>query len=207
MLKKIYSLVAVFALAATCLTPADAFNASHVVNQIGNVLQSATASAPAAVPSEGTTEIGFSPDQGALDLVLKTINSANTSLDVMAYSFTSAEVTRALLQAKRRNVQIRVLVDYDQNFKTTSRKTVSALSSLVTAGVQVKSIDAYAIFHDKVIIADHQHVQTGSFNYSQAAAKKNSENVIVLWHAKKVAAEYDRHFARNWQLATTFAGR
>lgn len=206
MMKKTYSLVAVFALAAAFLTPADAFNAS-VVHQISSVLQSATASAPAVVPSEGTTEIGFSPDQGALDLVLKTINSASTSLDVMAYSFTSAEVTRALLQAKKRNVQIRVLVDHEQNFKGASRKSAPALSSLVNAGVQVKSIDAYAIFHDKVIIADHQHVQTGSFNYSQAAAKKNSENVIVLWNAKKVAAEYERHFASNWQKGSTYAGR
>ena len=207
MLKKTFSLVAVFAMAAAFLTPADAFNATAVVNQIGNVLQSATGSAPAAVPSEGTTEIGFSPDQGALDLVLKTINSASTSLDVMAYSFTSADVTRALLNAKKRNVQVRVLVDHEQNFKSTSRKSAPALSSLVNAGVQVKSIDAYAIFHDKVIIADRQHVQTGSFNYSQAAAKRNSENVIVLWNAKKVAAEYERHFAHNWQKGNAYAGR
>jgi len=45
---------------------------------------------------------------------------------------------------------------------------------------------AYAIHHDKVIIADRQTVEQGSFNYSDAAAHRNSENVLVNWGNPKL---------------------
>jgi phosphatidylserine/phosphatidylglycerophosphate/cardiolipin synthase-like enzyme len=38
------------------------------------------------------------------------------------------------------------------------------------------------------VISDGKHVQTGSFNYSQAAAKSNSENVLVVWNNPDLAA-------------------
>jgi len=38
------------------------------------------------------------------------------------------------------------------------------------------------------IVVDNLHTQTGSFNYSQAAARSNSENVVVMWNNPSVAA-------------------
>lgn len=37
----------------------------------------------------------------------------------------------------------------------------------------------HSIQHNKVLIIDQQHVQTGSYNYSSAAARSNAENAIV----------------------------
>lgn len=176
--------------------------ASQIVDFVGS-----SASRPVAAPKEGTIEVGFSPKQGALDLVLKTINASRSTVDVMAYSFTSADVTRALLAATKRGVKVRLLVDREQNFKGNSQKSLAALSALQLAGAEVRSIDAYAIFHQKVVIADNQHLQTGSFNYSSAADLRNSENVLVLWNAPQVAKTYTAHFEHNWALGKVFTGR
>lgn len=46
----------------------------------------------------------------------------------------------------------------------------------------------YAIHHDKVIVADRQTVEPGSFNYSHAAAHRSSENVLVNWSNAKLPA-------------------
>jgi phosphatidylserine/phosphatidylglycerophosphate/cardiolipin synthase-like enzyme len=152
-------------------------------------------------------EVGFSPRGGAEELVLKAISAAQSELLVMAYSFTSAPVTDALLQAKRRGVSVRMVVDYGHNANDKSGRARAALSALKTAGVDVRTTSQFPIHHDKVIIVDRKSVQTGSFNYSAAAAKTNSENVVVIWNRPDVAGEFERHFVRNWQGAQEFVGQ
>lgn len=49
--------------------------------------------------------------------------------------------------------------------------------------------DAYPTQHDKIIIVDESYIQTGSYNYSAAAARLNSENVFVLWNSPKLAQQ------------------
>ena len=81
---------------------------------------------------------------------------------------------------------------------------LAALGALVNAGADVRTISVYAIHHDKVIIADRQTVEQGSFNYSDAAAHRNSENVLVNWGNPKLAEVYLKHFERNYYQAAPF---
>jgi phosphatidylserine/phosphatidylglycerophosphate/cardiolipin synthase-like enzyme len=78
------------------------------------------------------------------------------------------------------------------------------LGALINAGVDVRTIRVYPIHHDKVIITDHQTVELGSFNYSDAAAHRNSENVLVNWGNAKLAEAYLKHFQRNYAQVTTY---
>jgi hypothetical protein len=43
-----------------------------------------------------------------------------------------------------------------------------------------------------------RHEQNGSFNYSQAAANSNSENVIVIWNNDDLAASFMKHRQSRW---------
>ena len=148
-----------------------------------------------AIPPAGTIEVGFSPDAGAEVLVLKVVDSAKRSIRVMAYSFTSAPIVRALLSAKHRGVDVQVIADQKSNSgDDRSGKSKSALSALVNAGIPVRLISKYAIHHDKVMIVDDETVETGSFNYSDAAARRNSENVLVVWRNPRLANEYLKHW-------------
>ena len=85
-----------------------------------------------------------------------------------------------------------------------SGKARAALGALVNAGADVRTIRVYPIHHDKVIIPDRQTVELGSFNYSDAAAHRNSENVLVNWGNPQLAAVYLKHFERNYAQATTY---
>ena len=49
-----------------------------------------------AMALSGTAEVAFSPNEGSLALVLKAIDSAHSEIRILAYSFSSAPVTRAL---------------------------------------------------------------------------------------------------------------
>lgn len=152
-------------------------------------------------PSGAQTEVGFSPEGGAERLVLKTINTAQKSIRLAAYSFTSPKVVRALLDAKRRGVDVRVVVDDKGN---QSKAGTAALNLLAGAGIPTRLNGEYAIHHDKYIVADAQHVQTGSYNYSQAAARSNSENVIVIWHNAALAASYLRHWQSRFNEGVNY---
>jgi phosphatidylserine/phosphatidylglycerophosphate/cardiolipin synthase-like enzyme len=157
------------------------------------------------VAATGTIEVAFSPSEGGEALVVKVADSARTELRILAYSFTSAPVTAALLRAKKRGVDVRLVADEKNNVSDDrSGKARAALSALVNAGIDVRMISVYPIHHDKIMVADRETVQIGSFNYSDAAARRNSENVLVNWRNPKLAAVYLAHFERNYRQARGF---
>ncbi|MBI6727609.1 phospholipase D family protein [Pseudomonas amygdali] len=140
-------------------------------------------------------QVGFSPEGSAEQLVLNVIQRARQQIRLMAYSFTSPSVVKALVQAKRRGVDVQVVVDAHGNDNRASR---AAMNLLANAQIPVRTNGAYKIQHDKVIITDDQNVETGSFNYSASAAKANSENAVVMWDAPAVASVYLEHWQSRW---------
>lgn len=157
------------------------------------------------VNHNGQIELGFSPGEGAEKLVIKTIDSAREEIRVLAYSFTSATVVDALLRAKHRGVDVRVVADEKHNLRESDGKAAHALAALRNAGVPVRTVSQWAAQHSKTIVADRRHVQTGSFNYSAAAASRNSENVIVVWNNPGMAATYLQHWESRFARGRDFA--
>lgn len=164
------------------------------------VSMSGLASAAQALPAGTSFEAGFSPSQGALDVVLKGIRTARTQILVAAYSFTSKPVATALVDAQRRGVKVFVVADQAEN-----SKGYSATTFLANAGVPVRLNGKYSILHHKFMVIDGEHVQLGSFNYSSAAVSKNAENVLLLWHAQPIADVYSVEWKRLWDEAVPLA--
>ncbi|WP_254056073.1 phospholipase D-like domain-containing protein, partial [Klebsiella pneumoniae] len=61
--------------------------------------------------TQPTVQAGVSPEGAALQLGLNTIVTAQQRIRLMGYSFTSPEVTRALIQAKQRGIDVKVVLD------------------------------------------------------------------------------------------------
>lgn len=207
MLKKFSIGLCMFAslhqVASAGLLSSLAFN-THTRDMIASATGQATATTQ--VSANGAQiEVAFSPRQGAEELVIKAINSAKSEIRIQSYSFTSATITRALLNAKARGVNIALVADYKNNIQQdASGKAKHALSALVNAGISVRTISIYPIHHDKTMVIDRRHVETGSFNYSDAAANKNSENVIVIWNNPELAATYLRHWEDRYSRGQDF---
>jgi phosphatidylserine/phosphatidylglycerophosphate/cardiolipin synthase-like enzyme len=137
-------------------------------------------------------EIAFSPSGGATELVVRTIESAKYTVRVAAYSFTSKPIAQALLADYKRGVDVRVVVD-----KSNATARYSAATFLANQGVPVRVDYRYAIMHDKFVVVDGAVVETGSFNYTQSAATRNAENLIVL-HDPSIAQRYSQEWERLW---------
>lgn len=144
-----------------------------------------------------TIEAGFSPEGSALQLVLGTIGDARQSVRLMGYSFTSPEVVKALTDAKRRGVDVKVVLDEKGN---SSKASVAAMNLLVNAEIPVRTVNRFKIMHDKVLIIDNHTVEVGSFNYSRAAARSNSENALVVRDMPALAQTYLTHWQSRWDM-------
>ena len=150
-------------------------------------------------------EVGFSPEGSAQKLVLRTIDAATSSIRVAAYVFTSPDVTRALVAAKQRGVDVAVIADHRSNLEE-QRSTAGrhALTLLAKAGIPTRTVKAYPIHHDKFMVVDGMAVETGSFNFTAAAAKSNSENALVVWNDPALAETYLSHWQSRWDQGQAF---
>jgi phosphatidylserine/phosphatidylglycerophosphate/cardiolipin synthase-like enzyme len=161
-----------------------------------------TAEKPVTVQSTRELEVAFSPNGDCTDLVIKVIHSAKTSIRVLAYSFTSAPIAKALVEAHKRSVDVQVVVDKSQkNAKYTSATFIA------NSGIPVRIDSKHAIAHNKVIIVDDHTVQQGSFNYTKAAEQSNAENVLVNWDNPKLAEVYLKDWKRHWDHSDAVGAR
>ena len=103
---------------------------------------------------------------------------------------------KGLVEAKRRSVDVTVLLDYRGNRGAAS---LLAIKMITEANISLRVISTYAIHHDKYIVVDGRHTETGSFNYSQAAARSNSENVLVVWNNPVTAQRFIQHWESRWK--------
>lgn len=142
-------------------------------------------------------DFGESPGGSAEMLVLRTIASARQSIRLAGYSLTSPSVVRELIRAKKNGVDVAVVVDYRNNFiENRSGKPQAALGALIAAGIPTRTISVYPVQHSKFCVVDAATIETGSYNYTDAAARYNSENVWVIHDRPDLAAQ----LLRNWNM-------
>jgi phosphatidylserine/phosphatidylglycerophosphate/cardiolipin synthase-like enzyme len=126
-----------------------------------------------------------------LDTVVQAIDGARKTVLVQMYALTSREITSALVNAKRRGVDVRTIVDRSQLEE--DRNDTYAVGRIASGGVPVLVDMVPGLMHNKVMIVDSATVVTGSFNYTWSAEHKNAENLLVI-HDPALAAEY----TQNW---------
>ena len=135
-----------------------------------------------------TRHIYFSPEDDFTQAIVGAIEKAKTSVLVQAYSFTSYPIAEALINAHKRNVKVKAILDQEQIHE---KKT--QLNLLARAGIPVSLDGDHAIAHYGIMIIDDKTVITGSFNFTNVDEKKNAENLLILDDAV-LAAEY----TNNW---------
>ena len=135
-------------------------------------------------------KVYFSPDGGATDAIVTELGKATNDILVQAYSFTSAPIAKALVDAHKRGVKIAVILDKGQKMAK-----YSSADFIAHAGITTLIDGKHAIAHNKVIVIDGLVLITGSFNFTKAAEEANAENLLII-RDKELAASY----VKNWKL-------
>ena len=146
-------------------------------------------------------EVRFSPKGGCTEAVVDALRGAKTSVLVQAYSFTSAPIAAALVDAHRRGVRVEVILDKSQR-----TEKYSSADFVVHAGIPTRIDDRHAIAHNKVMVIDGTTVLTGSFNFTKAAEEHNAENLLVIRDAA-LAEKYAANWHEHERHSEPYAGR
>jgi len=136
------------------------------------------------------TQVYFSPNGGATSAIIRELAQAKNEILVQAYSFTSKEIAKALVDAHKRGVRTEIILDKSNRSKKYSGGDFTAHMGIPTY------IDAvHAIAHNKIMIIDRFVVITGSFNFTRAAENNNAENLIIIR-----SQELAKIYLDNWEL-------
>ena len=146
---------------------------------------------PLPPPTSPTIEVYFSPQGGCTEAVVKEINAAKKMILVQAYSFTSAPIAKAPVEAHKRGVDVRVILDKSQR-----TEKYSEADFLHNMGIPTWIDARHSIAHNKIMVIDGATVITGSFNFTKAAEEHNAENMLVIRDttiAEKYTSNWDKH--------------
>ena len=125
------------------------------------------------------------PDDSAKP-ILDAINGATKSLRVKMFLFSDPSILKAVLDAQRRGVNVRVMLnparrDGESENKDTHKK-------LVAAGVKViDSNPEYDVTHEKSMVVDDVTAFVKSLNWETKNITETRDYAIVTSHAHEVA--------------------
>ena len=172
-----------------------------VVISIFCLVSSPTFTFPQEKPTTCNLEVYFSPHGGCTEAISRELNKAKSTVLVQAYSFTSAPIAKALLNAHKRGIKVEVILD-----KSQKTHKYSSATFLYNQGIPVKIDAQHAIAHNKVMIIDGETVITGSFNFTKAAEENNAENLLVI-RDKKLAERYIKNWQEHERHSEIYQGR
>lgn len=122
------------------------------------------------------------------------INNTRNTLDIAAFELSNPVITEAIVNAARRGVQVRMVVDDEHVLEDDD----STISQVELAGISIVDDDRTALMHNKFMIMDGVQVWMGSMNFTQNGVYRNNNNAILLRSRRAVQA-YQAEFVEMFE--------
>ncbi|KAJ2018785.1 hypothetical protein GGI01_001161 [Coemansia sp. RSA 376] len=136
----------------------------------------------------------FFPSEDSFAELINFLDSAKTSLDICVFNITDNDLARAIGNAKKRGVNVRIITD-DEQLKCQGND-VERLSE--QHGIPFKTdSDPQKFMHSKFAVIDRRAVWAGSYNWTVGARRSNNESVIVT-NDSRTAQAFSGEFERLW---------
>ncbi|MGN0018219.1 MAG: phosphatidylserine/phosphatidylglycerophosphate/cardiolipin synthase family protein [Candidatus Gastranaerophilaceae bacterium] len=135
----------------------------------------------------------FSPKDRTIDnILIPLINNAKKYIYIPTFIITHKPVTQALIDAKTRGVDIKIIID-----ATSANNKYSTHQQLRDNKILVKTENYAGKMHAKSLIIDDKYVIVGSMNLSKNGNSKNDENILVIENPN-LAKYYKDFFVYQW---------
>ncbi len=149
-------------------------------------------------------EIFLTRADSVAEVIERLIEVAAKSLDAALYRFTSPRLARALEDAGRRGVRIRVVLDRNKYEESSSTRELLS-GGRIPFRLLFGRRGAGSKMHHKFAILDGCVALTGSYNWTLESEEQNFENLIILREPELVEA-YRQEFEALWAEAVTAPG-
>jgi phosphatidylserine/phosphatidylglycerophosphate/cardiolipin synthase-like enzyme len=121
------------------------------------------------------------------------LNETKKTLDICMYSLNSELLTNAIIDAHKRGVHVRIIVDEDNIRSTWKFGTMG-----IAKRVKLMQFNAKMLMHHKFIIIDNKKVILGSMNWTVNAVRRNWENVF-LTNKYQIVDPFRHEFKTIWK--------
>lgn len=141
-------------------------------------------------------DVFFSPDDNIEKKLINYIKGAKHTIHAAVYMITSANIAKALIEAKKREVDVQVITD-----ESCMVSRYGKIHQLESENIEVfclkhhhtKERFSTPLMHHKFAIIDDT-LWTGSFNWTRSANTINQENVIVT-NSPSAYRRYQQQFS------------
>lgn len=174
---------------AATSTPAEL---SLLLDWLEDITQVTTVEPSRPAASAVRAEAYFSPGPDCLDRINAELRAAKRSIDICVFTVTDDRISREVLEAHERGVNVRVITDDEK-----AHDRGSDVERMERAGISVRTDRTEDHMHHKFAIFDRRLVLTGSYNWTRSAAEFNLENIVILDHGALVG-EFARVFDELW---------
>jgi phosphatidylserine/phosphatidylglycerophosphate/cardiolipin synthase-like enzyme len=127
--------------------------------------------------SVAVPEVLYSPEDRPADRLVALYEEARQSIYLASYGLTYPPIVRALVAAKKRGVDVRVITDRGT---LDDQKQRAALETLRLAGIPIKVNRYDGLMHLKQAVVDDRVNTSGSMNQTASAARYNDERLDIL---------------------------
>jgi phosphatidylserine/phosphatidylglycerophosphate/cardiolipin synthase-like enzyme len=126
--------------------------------------------------------------------LIDVINQTERTFDIAIYNFDQPDIAHAILKAKQRGVEVRIITDKS---KADNRDTGEIFAEFYEARIPIK-INQHKKMHLKLSISDRETIVVGSFNYTTESAVENQELLLSIQHSE-LAEEWGALFNEMWE--------
>jgi phosphatidylserine/phosphatidylglycerophosphate/cardiolipin synthase-like enzyme len=145
--------------------------------------------------SAASVEVWYSPEDEPLKRVVQIYEHATRYIFVAVYGLTSPLAVKALVDAKKRGVDVRVITDRQ---RLDDAKQQTAVSTLREAGIPIKVNRHDGLMHLKQVVVDDEVNTNGSMNHTTSGNRYNDERLDVIRdHA--IAVKAREKFLTMWK--------
>lgn len=131
-------------------------------------------------------EIYFSPQDNTSSRIIQIIRGAKHYIYIPAFLITHTNIAEELVNARRRNIDVRVIIDANSTGMRNSK-----YKYLRQNGILLKTENYAGKLHSKTMIIDDEYLITGSMNFSNSGENKNDENTLIIKNSKLAKSHKD----------------
>ena len=131
--------------------------------------------------------------------IINNINSAQNTIDMALYGYSQVPaIEKALVNAIRRGVKIRLVYDMDTNGRNIYPDTQKLASIIKNCNTDKKSNEARNLMHNKFFIFDDKILITGSANLSYTDMSGFNSNSIIVINSPIISRIYKNEFEQMY---------
>ncbi|NGX33702.1 MAG: Phospholipase D [Candidatus Anoxychlamydiales bacterium] len=136
----------------------------------------------------------------AINKIINLIDNATNSIELAMFTFTHGSLVEALINAKKRGVDVKIAID----FQTKNGASKKAIESLKKENIEIIYNKEVKLCHHKHIVIDKKQLICGSANWTNSAFNKNYDCFLILYGLNHSQKKFLKKLWRTIELESSF---